>query len=349
MTDQTITCRCVLTSSLMLLLATVSSSASAASTVYGINFDVVDTDVSLTPKCQTDPNATVHQKFLLPRYSNPTIQQAVRGQLKGMRESGFQTLRTIVELFPGKNPSGDLIDTGDINESVVGSISSYISDARDAGFKKVILAFATQGPGSAICRKTQWGDCFDRATIPASVEAEAKIIDSAAKSTKGMSLWLDLLNEGCVSAAGPKSANGNFEELIRALAKMHGARFHAIPATVSCQIERTGDGLASLQHLFAESGDHVGFFDIHAYPLPGHNEDKMLAQAANSLRSSNLPVIFGETTYADPEYRMWITASYQTSFRREPPELLFWPLHSMPSHCGFDVAHPYDLKRALGK
>lgn len=329
------------------ILAGVLSVGIARATVFGINYDVAATDTSQIANCKTDPNATVHQKFALPRYGSPAVRQSVHGDLNRGHESGFEVVRTIVQLFPGQHPSGDLIDTGKIDQAVLASISGYIRDARDAGFKQLILAFATQGPASAICRKRQWGDCFDQTTIPATVEAEAKIIETA-HSIMGISLRVDLLNEGCMSDAAPKTANGNFARLVRALTRMHASRFPEIPATVSCQIERAGDGLSSVKRLFAKSGDHVGFFDIHAYPLSAHTEAMVLAQAAESLKGTDTPIILGETTYADPEYRKWITESYRASFHHDPPEILFWPLHSMSSHCDFDVAQPYLMKDALG-
>lgn len=316
-----------------------------AATVYGINYDVVATDTSQTPVCKTNSNATVHGKFITSRYGDANMQEAVRKELKPIHESGFQTVRSIFELFPGSNPSGDLIDTGKIDEPLLNSVKEYIRDMREAGFKEMILAFGMQGTANPICRKTQWGDCFDPSTIASSIEAESKIIQ-AAHSVKGISLRIDLLNEGCVSVAGPKTANENFTRIIHAAAKMH-TRFPDIPATVSCQIERTGDGLVSTARLFAESGDHVGFFDIHAYPVAAHSEATVLVAAAKSLRGSKTPVIIGETTYGDPEYRHLIADSYRQAFGQDPPELLFWPLHSMSSHCNFDVGHPYLLKDAL--
>lgn len=318
----------------------------AQATVYGINYDVVGTDTSQTPNCKTGGNVTVRGKFVTSRYGDAKMQEAVRAELKPLRESGFQSVRSIFELFPGSNPSGDLIDTGKVDESLLGSVRDYVRDMRDAGFKELILAFGMQGPASPICRKAQWGDCFDASTIESSVEAESKIVQ-AAHSVKGVSLRVDLLNEGCVSAAGPKSANENFTRFIHAAAKMHATHFADVPATVSCQIERTGDGLASTERLFGESGSHVGFFDIHAYPVAAHIEATVLVAAAKSLGGSKTPVIIGETTYGDPEYRHWITDSYRQAFGRDPSELLFWPLHSMSSHCNFDVAHPYRLKDAL--
>jgi hypothetical protein len=338
--------RAILLGSVLALSAALRVSA-ADDIRYGINYDVIATDSSRTPDCKKDPNAGVHQKFVIPRYISPRMQEAVRGELKALRQSGFQSVRSVVELFPGAHPSGDLVNSGKIDDAVLASISEYVRDIHDAGFEELILAFATQGPANPACRKVDWGDCFDPATIPTSVEAEEKIIGAARQ--KGMALRVDLLNEACVSSRVPKLANDNFVKFIHAAVQMHAKRFPDIPATVSCQLERTGDGLASTQRLFAEGGDRISFFDIHAYPGAGRTEAKVLSQAAESLKGSNVPVIFGETTYGDPDYRQWIVSAYRESFKRDPPELIFWPLHTFASHCNFDVPHPYRLKDALGR
>jgi hypothetical protein len=320
----------------------------AQATVYGINYDVVKTDTSLIANCKTDGNATVHHKFIIPRYGSPDIKQAVREELALMRKSGFESIRTIVELFPGVASSGDLINSGKIDDSVLPGISDYVRDVHDAGFKEIILAFGTQGPADPVCRKSEWGDCFDPATVAASVDAEAKII-RAAQTVNGISLRVDLLNEGCISDSGPHAANRNFSLFIHAAIKMHAANFPNVPATISCQLERTADGLVSTQHLFTDSGDHVGFFDIHAYPQSSRKEPEILLHAAQSLKKSDIPIIFGETTYADPDYRHWIVNAFQDAFHGAPQEILFWPLHSSTSHCGFEIAQPYNLKDAVVK
>lgn len=331
----------------LLLVAGLSLAQSAGATDFGINYAVTATDTTLTPNCDKDSNANVHQKFVLPRYEQPT-EKTAREQLKGIHDAGFHTIRSIVQLYPGAHPSGDLVNTGKIDDSVLDPIKQYVGDVRDAGFKAFILAFGTQGTANAACKKNEWGDCFDPSTIPASVAAEAKII-AAVRSVKGISLRVDLLNEACVSAAVPKIANDNFAQYIRAAAKMHATSFPDVPATVSCQLERTPDGLATVARLFAENGDHVGFFDIHAYPQSNHKEPEMLQRAAASLQNDKTPIIVGETTYGDLQYRQFITDGYRAAFHHDPPELLFWPLHSVATHCNFDVPQPYTLKSALGK
>ncbi len=337
----------VLLGSAVLLFSGVVGVAAAEDIQYGINYDVIATDTSRTPDCKKDPNAGVHQKFILPRYINPRMQEAVRAELKTLRESGFQSVRSIVGLFPGAHPSGDLVNSTKIDDAVLASISAYARDVHEAGFKELILAFGTQGAANPACRKADWGDCFDPATIATSVEAEAKIIQAAHQ--KGLLLRVDLLNEACVSSLVPKLANDNFAKFIRAAVQMHATQFPDTPATVSCQLERTGDGLASTQRLFAEGRDHIGFFDIHAYPAAARTEAKVLIQAGESLKGSNVPLIFGETTYGDPEYRKLIISAYRASLHRDPPEIFFWPLHTMSSGCNFDVPHPYRLQDALGK
>src|SRR6266481_1531184 len=225
---------------------------------YGINYDVVATDSNLIANCKTDPNATVHQKFVVPRYSSPLMQKAARQDLASMRKSGFESVRSIVQLFPGAHPSGDLVNSGKVDDSVLAAIGDYVRDVRDAGFKELILAFGTQGTAIPACRKTEWGDCFDPASITASVDAEANIISSALSAKGGLLLRVDLLNEACVSSAVPPIANSNFTLFIRAATKMHATRFPSTPATVSCQLERASDGLLVTQHLFADSGDRIG-------------------------------------------------------------------------------------------
>jgi hypothetical protein len=319
----------------------------AQAITYGINYDVVKTDTSLNSSCQTDSNANVSQQFVMARYFNANMRRAVRAELHNMRGSGFETIRSIVQLYPGAHPSGDLMNSLNLDDSVLASMGDYARDVRDAGFRELILAFGVQGSAKPTCRKSEWGDCFDAATIPATVEAEAKVI-RAVQSVKGISLRVDLLNEACVSKYGPPIANANFAQFIQAAVKMHRTDFPNIPATVSCQLERSGDGLAATQQLFATGGDRIGFFDIHAYPGAANREPQILQQAAESLAKSNVPIIFGETTYADPNYRQLIVHAYRAAFHRDPQELLFWPLRSMSSHCNFDVPHPYRLKDAIG-
>jgi hypothetical protein len=335
----------LLTGSLFLFGAESADGADAP--IYGINYDVVKTDNGLVANCKADSNATVHQKFIVPRYGSAIMQKAVREELAGMRKSGYETIRSIVQLYPGANSSGDLVNSQQIDDSLLAAIGSYVRDVRDAGFGELILAFGMQGTADPACRKSEWGDCFDLMSISTSVEAEAKIIH-AAQSVTGITLRVDLLNEACVSNSVPRIAKTNFALFIRSAAKMHATAFPNIPATVSCQLERAGDGLALTQGLFAESGDHIGYFDIHAYPQSNRREPEILGQAAKSLKSANIPIIFGETIYADPHYRNWVVTAYREAFHGDPQEILFWPLRSTATHCNFDVAQPYTLKDALG-
>jgi len=316
-------------------------------TSFGINYEVIATDPNLTANCTNDSNANVRQKFFMARYGDPAIRSAVQGELKEMHISGFETIRSIVQLYPGAHPSGDLFNTGNIDASVLTAVGDYVRDIRVAGFKELVLAFGVQGTGSPSCRKSEWGDCFDSATVSASIDAESKII-GAARSVSGVSLRIDLLNEGCVTGVIPPLLKSNFARFIRAASKMHASDFPNVPATVSCQLERTADGLAATRELFAAGGDHVGYFDIHAYPGATQKEGQILLQAAESLKGAKIPIVIGETTYDDPQYRHLIVEAYRAAFNSEPVEILFWPLHSRSSNCNFDVPQPYHLKDAIG-
>ena len=330
-----------------LLLARLSIASGVDKTTFGVNYDVVHTDTSLVDLCKMDPNATIHHRFALTRYDDPEMRKAVREDLSEMHLSGFRSIRTLVQLIPGTNSSGDLIDTSNVNDSVLSNLREYLRDFRNAGFHSIILAFGAQGTANPGCRKTEWGDCFDPKTLAATMAAESKII-AVARSVEGIALRVDLLNEACPSKSIPLLLSSNFAMFIRSAVTMHAARFPETPATVSCQIERTSDGLVRVENLFTESGDHVGFFDVHAYPGPAPQEKEFLKAAAAKLSNTDLPIIFGETDYADPEYRDLIVAAYKQAFHRNPDEILFWPVHSKSPACNFEVENPYRLKDALG-
>jgi len=112
-------------------------------------------------------------------------------------------------------------------------------------------------------------------------------------------------------------------------------------------LQKIGEGAAgevflatpTKQMAFAKPGDPLA---IKIY------RPEILRQAAESLKNTEIPTIFCETTYADPEYRQWIITAYRSAFHRDPQEVLFWPLHSMTSQCNFDVVPPYSLKNAVG-
>src|SRR6266404_6949832 len=111
-----------------LMLAGIGSAKDAGSIMYGINYDVVKTDSNLIANCKTDPNAPVHQKFVVPRYGSPLMQTAARQDLASMRRSGFESVRSIVQLFPGAHPSGDLVNSGKVDDSVLAAIGDYVRD-----------------------------------------------------------------------------------------------------------------------------------------------------------------------------------------------------------------------------
>jgi hypothetical protein len=184
-------------------------------------------------------------------------------------------------------------------------------------------------------------------TVPATVAAEKRLI-AAANTVKGLSLRVDLLNEGCVGAAGPQSASANLMLFIKAASKMHAANFGNVPTTVSCQLVRAADGLPALQSLFIESGDRVGFFDLHAGPVKNQNETVILEQIASKINETSTPVIFGETIYGDSVYRQRLTDAYRAAFHHDPEDTLFWPIYSGSPKCNFEVHMPYTLKEAIG-
>ena len=124
---------------------------------YGMNYDVVSTDTNLTTNCTSDPNVTVHEKSFLPRYASSVMRRNVRTELKELNSSGFQIVRSIVQLYPGDHPSGDLINIERIDRNVVDAVKEYARDVRDAGFKQLIIAFGTQGTANTGCRKSEWG------------------------------------------------------------------------------------------------------------------------------------------------------------------------------------------------
>jgi hypothetical protein len=323
------------------------SAAHAGNVIYGINFDVISTDTQLIPNCATDPNATVHGQAFMARYTKLSVRDAVRAELKTLRASGFRVVRSIVQLFPGDHPSGDLTNIYKLDDGVLEAAANYVRDVRDAGFDSLIIAFDTQGSASPGCRNKEWGDCFDLATVSSSVDAEERVM-RAAHSVSGISVRVDLLNEACISKVIPPLLSANFVVFIRAASKMHAATFPDIPVTVSCQIERSADGLAATMRLMAESGDRMSFIDVHAYPGTTRIEADTLSRAAQSIGAAKLPFIFGETSYADPGYQRSIVSAYQEAFHGTPQQVIFWPVHSLSNHCHFDVAQPYQLNQALG-
>lgn len=323
----------------LLALSVAGGSAAIAANLFGMNFNFHWVDASAIAKCgPRDRTAPARGHAFLSRYEDPQVRDRVRGELAQMRNSGFQAIRSLI--WFGR-PGEARQDSFSVNAPQIAArnVSLFADDVQAAGFGRLYLGFGPVGVMTPVCRRAQWGDCFDAGTIPQSIDFITQVRSALSPAAAAIA-YFDLKNEGGLSRFHNETLHQNMNAYLNALLPAYFRRFPQDRTTVSVQERNVGERVGFVERAYRQAGRPPAFLDVHIY----HPTPEILGPVAAVLQSlgQRMPAIVGEFPYGDAAALSAIEASLAPVRGGDLP-VLFWPRRDSNSACGVDTPPPYNL------
>jgi hypothetical protein len=275
------------------LLLAVKTEAADPPLPFGISFSFLHVDVAKVNQCAAvSRGATIRRGTFLPRYDDPLIRQAVRQDLAEMRRSGFDEIRTLVFFGPGPKPSPDWFDFVKDKQRAARLVKQYVQDVVAAGFKRMILQYAMQGGASPSCRRAQWGDCFDKHTIPDTISFIDSLRDALGNSLP-LPMIFEVAPEQCVTEKLPPLLKSTMTTYVQSVLGSYTARYPRDETTISCSIKRFVAARHWIDSMYAAMGRSPSYYQIHAYHQREYSTSREFSSVASILRNTKTPVIIG--------------------------------------------------------
>lgn len=315
--------------------------------LIGMNFSFLDPVIHAPSACDKDPPANYRGAMILPRYGVGAVRAKVQSELRSMRHSGFDIIRTLVPFANRRSENADWFDRTKDLGTAPAMVAAYIDDVAQAGFRNAELSFTPQAEASPACRRERWGDCFDPTTVSQSLDFTLAVRRALGAAPK-VDLRVDLVNEGCVTSTMAEALGGNYRIYARSLISEYVHEFPNDHLTVSCSIERFAAGRDDIDRAFQASRANPSFYEIHAYRTSEVDLHNFVGEIKAALKGSPLPMTIGETNYGTSEYTDSLIKSL-LSAKVRLDAVVFWPLRDSQSRCGIDVPPPYSRVEALGK
>lgn len=320
--------------------------ASAMAVLVGMNFSFLNPQMHDPAACAKDHAVNLRGAMFLPRYADPMTRERVKTELQQLRRSGFASIRTLIAFADRPSHSSDWFDSKQALQEAPQLVATYLSDVTAAGFNHVELAFSSQAGANPACRKSEWGDCFEKGTITQSIAFVSAVRRGLIPPIE-TDLRFDLANEACVVPDMPKPLIANYQSYVRPLVTEYKHRFPSDTVTVSCSFKRFAEARPGLDETFAAAGGEPSFYEIHAYDNPTIDVNATARGLKHAIGDSSIPLTIGETNFGLPNYINTLTESFRTA-GVQIDSILFWPLRNSAGHCGIDVPPPYTPEGALG-
>lgn len=312
---------------------------SAMAMLVAMNFSFLDPVIEDAGRCASNPTINFGGYMFLPRYEETGIRPRVLEQLRGMRQSGFDAVRTLVSFADRPSAHADWFDRLRDAKQAARIVRTYVRDVEDAGFSHVQLAFAPQAGANPACRRQDWGDCFDANSISDSTAFLVSVRKDVVVS-RSTSLQIDLSNEACWTQTMSPGLRDNLRSYVRSLIAHYTREFPDDATTISCQINRFADGREQLDAAYAAAAARPSFYQIHAYDNTQMRLEAVLPSVLRTLADLTIPLTIGEVSYGRSTYVDTLLRALTE--HAIPVELMaFWPLRNASSGCGVDVAPPY--------
>ncbi|WP_422002580.1 hypothetical protein [Reyranella sp.] len=312
---------------------------------FGMSYSYLNVDPKKVAECRTrSRGATMKAGAFLPRYDQPGVRERVRKDLADMRRSGFQEIRTLVWFGRIREGDGDWFDVADPGRAAR-LIRQYQNDVAAAGFTGSLLGFSPQGTSSPICRRGEWGECFDPLSITASGDFVLAVRD-ALGATPPVPLRLDLGPEYCPPDK-PLLVHKTLQTYVAAIVGRYTRAYPNDRTSISCSIRRfvvTG-AQAETDRLYAGKGP--SFYLIHAYARTDFDTPKEIRRVLAERPNKDIPFVIGENSYDNREHLQQLLQAFSDA--QVPLQaVFFWPLHDAMTTCHMDTAPPYTLRDASG-
>ncbi len=311
---------------------------------FGMSYSYLDVDTSRIAACHTTRGATMRAGAFLPRYDQAGVRDRVRFALAEMRKSGFQQIRTLVWFGRIKEGDGDWFDVADPARAAR-LIRQFQEDVAESGFEEAMLGFSPQGTSSPLCRRSEWGECFDPTSIDASV-AFVTTVRTALGDTPPVPLRYDLGPEYCPPDK-PLLLRKTLQTYVAAIVGRYTSAFPQDRTSISCSIRRFAvqGAQAEVDRLYAGRGP--SFYLLHAYRRTDFDTPREIKRVLAERPNKAIPFVIGENNYGNREHLDELLHAF-TAAKVPLDAVYFWPLHDAMTTCHMDTAPPYTLFGASG-
>lgn len=305
----------------------------------GINYQWWQLDKQRVAECPRRPTAVMVEAGAMVQYGKPEVRGAVQRQLGDMRKAGFTSLRSQIVFLPPPNRFNMYPITsqdGNIPDQDQANLRAFVEDIAAAGFETFEPVF---GGAGLYCKKVNWGDCFDPASIEKAwtfAEQATRIITAAAGPLK---LRFDLTNEGCPAPSMLPSTKDNARLFLTTIATRFQKTF-GDNWLISCAYDPGSARLKLLLKDLADAGLKPRFVEVHSYVI-GDGFLSMLSSANAMAAAIGADLILGEMRYHSVDQngllRRWLAENPKSRL----VDALQWPLADPSTKCPFDTPPPY--------
>lgn len=273
--------------------------------------------------------------------SSPSVRALVRRQLAAMRAAGIETLRLFIWHAHDPRviaPAAFVVPSagGHLSEPYRGSLINYLSAARDAGYKSMLVVFGPAWTNDPIGVYAQYDPSLygENWSFIQDVRALVKEHWPLAR--------FDLLNEGAPSDY--METKGQVEDYIARLYRDYVDAFGHDDVTISSIAKFPADWtrLPNLIEALRASGRPLPtFFEVH----PAFGEDDALQglRASDATLSANgltQPLSIGEGPYNSVGFARAVKRFIDSS-SRPVSDVIEWPLTADLRCDNFSVSPPY--------
>lgn len=311
---------------------------------FGMSYSYLDVDKSKVAECKTSPGVTMKAGAFLPRYDKPGVRDKVRATLAQMHSSGFQEVRTLIWFGKMKEGSPDWFDVADPARAAR-LVRQYQEDVAAAGFTGALLVFAPQRTTDPICRKNDWGDCFDEQSLAASSDFIVAV-RQALTDKPPVPLRYDLAAESCPPDR-PPLLKKTLETYVRGIVGRYTKLFPHDQTSVSCSIYYFDalNAQKTTDRIYAGSGP--SFYLMATYQETDLNSSAALAKLLRDRPDKTKPFVISEINYNNRTHLKLVMDSFAAA-KAPLQAIYFWPLHDKTTKCHMDTAPPYNLYDATG-
>lgn len=330
---------------LALALATIAAGAAGAQSITdrftpGINYNFFQLSIGEMDKCLVRNTATIESNAFLTRYDNEDVRRKVLDHLSIMRQNGFRIIRTLVWFSGLHNPPSNSFHLLRDRARAKALIAKLEQDIADAGYEEWYVSFGGIGPAGPSCRKQEWGDCFEKDSISASIEFILEV--RSGLTGAGLKLFVDLSNEGCMWPDAPPIARKNWESYHDKLVPAYRFKFPDDVITISCILRSDRPNINYVIDKIAR--DHPrdkSYLEFHTSKM-NYRELKWLTDSLKLAAPKVGKIVIGESRISNVhEVEAWLNAMSRAGVNQ--PAILFWPA-AQNNKCHAEIAPPYDLK-----
>jgi hypothetical protein len=300
-------------------------------------------------------NCTINDTGILLTYNQPGTRTAVQSQLAKMKTNGLQSLRLLIwhqSSISTVTKRGDVVTTkwgaipskdGLIPEPYRSNLINYLTDVKNAGFKKITITF---GPKRENDPMQNYNDAKSPLYDPTKFTENWKFIKDVralAKQYGPTDVRFDLMNEGAPWDALPSNIKTQLTDYLIQMFKRYVAAYGNQDVTIGFM----PGTLPNLLSIFDKAGvGQPAWYHGSMYMKSSDEMFNELKKDDDILNAKGLkqPIVIGETYYNNSNVADGIKR-FIASSKRPILEILEWPITPENEKCSIDP--PYSISNYL--